>query len=204
MSNMRFQVERIALFSDAVFAIAITLMIIEVKAPHIPHGASWADALAEVLKLFPSFIGIILSFFLIGVFWIRHHQLMKYMTAYNSKLLRLNLSFLLCIIFIPFSTALVFHNMDSHSPVPLIFYNLNYIAASLLNYRLFNYILEPANGLCAENIEEDRAQIKKEILFPILVYVLVMVLAVFSPPFAAMGYSAFALENLLTRKKAAS
>ncbi|MFA6517783.1 MAG: TMEM175 family protein, partial [Bacteroidia bacterium] len=86
---MKFQLERIALFSDAVFAIAITLMMIEVKPPHLEHGTSFGMALIKLLQLIPTFIGTILSFFMIGIFWKRHHQLMKYMAAYNEKVIML-------------------------------------------------------------------------------------------------------------------
>jgi uncharacterized membrane protein len=198
---MKFQVERIALFSDAVFAIAITLMVIEVKAPHLPHDVSIDTVMKELYHLFPSFMGIVLSFFLIGNFWLMHHQLMKYMSSYTGKLLRYNMAFLLIIIFIPFSTSFLSENLQVNSPVPLLFYNLNYILASLAGYRLFSYILDPANGVRVENIDEDPAQIKKEILFPLYIYSFVIVLAFIIPEYAALGYVVFAFENFFAKRK---
>lgn len=198
---MKFQIERIALFSDAVFAIAITLMIIEVKPPHLEHHASFGEVMSTLAHMSPSFAGIILSFVFIGMFWIRHHQLMQYMAAYNTTLLMRNLFFLLAIVFLPFSTAFVFHNFESLSPVPLIFYNLNYIAASLLSYYLLSYVVDPANGLCIPEIKEDMQTMKKEFLFPVAVYLLVIGLSFWNPSLASIGYGAFALERVVIRKK---
>jgi uncharacterized membrane protein len=198
---MKFQLERISLFSDAVFAIVITLMMIEIKAPHLGHMVSFAEATEKVVELIPLIMGTILSFFLIGVFWMKHHKLMKYLTGYTPKLIWLNLTFLLCVAFIPFTTSLVFENFEAVSPLPLLIYNLNYILAALCEYRLFSYAFNPANGICTGGEEMDKDWDKKEILFPILVYVLVAALAFVSPMWAATGYAAFGLENLLTRKK---
>jgi uncharacterized membrane protein len=197
---MKFQIERIALFSDAVFAIAITLMMIEIKAPHLGHHVSFDEALHSFLELLPIFMGTILSFFLIGMFWMKHHQLMKYMSGYTPALLWRNISFLLSIAFIPFSTSFVFENFDAFSPLPLLVYNLNYIIASLLEYRLFSYVLNPANNVRHMDMEGPDYAYKKELLFPIFVYVLVSLLAFINPAFAATGYAAFGLENLLIKK----
>ncbi len=198
---MKFQLERILLFSDAVFAIAITLMIIEIKPPHLEHNISFERAFILLLQKAPIFIGIILSFFLIGLFWIRHHDLMKYMISYDSKFLWLNFAMLLSIAFIPFSTSFVFENSLSFSPLPFLVYNLNFIASSLITYKLYSYALNPTNKLCIEQTEKDLAMEKKEILFPILVYIFVIILAFIHPYFAPMGYAAFALKGLMIKKK---
>jgi uncharacterized membrane protein len=198
---MKFQLERISLFSDAVFAIVITLMMIEIKAPHLGHEVSFEDALIALLELFPIIIGTILSFFLIGMFWTKHHKLMKYVTGYTPKLIWLNISFLLCVAFIPFSTSFVFENFQSISPLPLWVYNLNYIVATIFEYRLFNYALNPKNGICTGEMESEEDWNKKQIRFPLFVYVLVSALAFISPPMASMGYAAFGLENIITKKR---
>lgn len=197
---MKFQLERISLFSDAVFAIVITLMMIEIKPPHLAHGITFSDALTELLKLFPIILGTVLSFFLIGMFWSKHHKLMKYVTGYTQKFIWLNFGFLLCVAFIPFSTAFVFENFEAASPLTLLVYNMNYIVATLFEYSLFSYAFNPQNGICVSDIDYSKEFNKKNILFPIFVYVLVSVLA-FVTPAAAAAYSAFALENILTRKK---
>ncbi|MFA6260662.1 MAG: TMEM175 family protein [Bacteroidia bacterium] len=197
---MKFQLERIALFSDAVFAIAITLMMIEVKPPHLEHGTSFGMALIKLLQLIPTFIGTILSFFMIGIFWKRHHQLMKYMAAYNEKVIMLNITLLLTIAFIPFSTAFVFENIEAHTALPLLIYNLNYIMASFLNFLLFKYILNPANNLRVSDFDQDVRIISREIVFPVFVYVLVIILAFVEPNFASIGYAAFALEKYWVRR----
>lgn len=198
---MKFQLERILLFSDAVFAIAITLMIIEIKPPHLEHHIPFNQALILLLKKAPIFIGIILSFFLIGLFWVRHHKLMKYMVSYDSKFLWLNLAMLLSIAFIPFSTSFVFENSLSFSPLPFLVYNLNFIVASLITYKLYSYSLNPSNNLCIESADLDLKREKKEILFPIIIYVFVMILAFIHPYFAPVGYAAFALKGLILKKK---
>src|SRR5450631_3763022 len=101
-----FQLERLILFSDAVFAIAITLLVIELKIPEIPRQWVTETKLVEILaNLIPKFVGFLISFFIIGLFWTIHHRMFGYVVNYNPKLLWLNLIFLLFIVIMPFSTS---------------------------------------------------------------------------------------------------
>lgn len=105
--NLTLSFERIQFFSDAVFAIAITLLIIEVKVPHIPHEAFSEAALRHALvEMLPKFAGFFFSFFVIGLMWIEHHRIFQYIGNYDLGLIGRNLLFLLFVAFIPFPTAL--------------------------------------------------------------------------------------------------
>jgi uncharacterized membrane protein len=202
-SRLRFQVDRIAFFSDAVLAIAMTLMVIEVKPPHIAHLVSDKEALMELGKLIPMFTGVILSFVFIGMFWFRHHKLMKHVENYTPKLMRLNMVFLLSVIFIPFSTAFVFENITTPSKIPIIVYNINYIVATILIYRLFAYILNPANSIISPDDLQRISDYRFELFYAIGVYTLVIAISFISAPFAGVGYAAFALERVFGKKKIA-
>src|SRR5712675_1560100 len=101
-----FQLERMILFSDAVFAIAITLLVIEIKVPLIDrHVATDALLLNALDELIPKFIGFFISFFIIGLYWTIHHRMFGYVINYTRRLLWLNLIFLLAVVLMPFSTA---------------------------------------------------------------------------------------------------
>jgi uncharacterized membrane protein len=101
----RFQVDRLILFSDAVFAIAITLLIIEIHPPSL-DGLPKTDAsfAARMSDLRPQFIGFFMSFALIGLYWSKHHSVFGYITDYSPKLIFLNLVLLVAIVLMPFST----------------------------------------------------------------------------------------------------
>src|SRR5437762_1450760 len=86
-----FQLERMILFSDAVFAIAITLLVIEIKIPDIHDNVSDKMLLHSLAHLVPKFIGFFISFMLIGVYWSIHHRMFGFVTSYTRKLLLLNL-----------------------------------------------------------------------------------------------------------------
>lgn len=105
-SRKQFQLERLILFSDAVFAIAITLLVIEIKIPEFEHGATQDMLMHAMKEKWPDFIGFIISFVVIGQFWTNHHKLFGYVKDYNGGLLWLNLLMLLWIALMPFSTYL--------------------------------------------------------------------------------------------------
>lgn len=196
---MKFQLERILLFSDAVFAIAITLMIIEIKPPHLHHGSSFFEGLNAFLLMSPSIIGTVLSFYLIGLFWYRHHDLMKHLVRCDKKFVMLNLSLLLSIAFLPFSTAFVFEN--DPAPFPLLIYNMNYTITTYMNYKIYSYAFNPANNLTSSDVSHELNKIKKESLFSVGIYILTSTLAFFTP-LAPMGYALFAFQNkFATRRK---
>ena len=98
--------ERVEAFSDGVMAIAITLLILEVKVPH-PSGTTSIDLLRELLRLWPSYFALILSFVMIGIYWANHHYVFKLFDKTDHGLNLLNLLFLLCISFLPFPTAVL-------------------------------------------------------------------------------------------------
>src|SRR5262245_21540132 len=101
-----FQLERLILFSDAVFAIAITLLVIEIKIPEVERDQLSDNALLGALgHLIPKFIGFIVSFLLIGLYWSVHHRMFGFVTNYDAKLRFLNLLFLFFVVLMPFSTG---------------------------------------------------------------------------------------------------
>ena len=81
-----FLVERIAFFSDAVFAIAITLMILDIHPPVLQMGDASPIVWRKLGEKLPEFLGLAVSFLLIGTTWMRHHQLFSYITKYDTKL----------------------------------------------------------------------------------------------------------------------
>ena len=101
-----FQLGRLMLFTDAVFAIAITLLALEMRPPAVETGATDALIAEGLLALLPKLMGFFISFFLIGFYWTVHHRLCGQLGDYDQKLLWLNLLFLLTIVLMPFSTAL--------------------------------------------------------------------------------------------------
>ena len=106
--------ERVVFFSDAVFAIVITLLVLELKVPHV--GEHTEPALRHSLvELLPRVIGFVTSFLIIGLMWIEHHRIFRYIADYDAGLLWRNLLLLLCVSFVPFPTALFSENFWSRT-----------------------------------------------------------------------------------------
>lgn len=148
-----FQVERLVLFSDAVFAIAITLLIIEIKVPEVDlmnfnrHDGEIAllDGLAV---LAPRFIGFIVSFIVIAMYWVNHHLLFGLLSDYNKKVIWANLRFLFTIVLMPFSSAFYSDYFQSGLVTPIAFYAINITLSGLAILHLWQMITNPANKLC--------------------------------------------------------
>ena len=102
--------ERVVFFSDAVFAIAITLLILEVRPPHLPEGASDRDLLLALAGLIPKIVGYVVSFMVVGSMWIEHHRVFRYIGRSDEGLLWRNLLLLLAVGLMPFPTALFSEN----------------------------------------------------------------------------------------------
>lgn len=144
----KFQKERIALFSDAVFAIAITLLIIEIKVPEPEnHEISDSILLHELLVILPKIIGFLVSFMVIGLYWAAHHRLFRYIIKSTPKLLFANLLFLLPIVTMPFSTAFLSEYFYPGLHLPLAVYTFNICVTGLCSYRLWKIVANPKNEL---------------------------------------------------------
>ncbi len=98
--------QRIEAFSDGVFAIAITLLILEIKVPHL-HGDEAGQLGGALLRLWPSYVAYLLSFVMIGIYWANHHYIFRFYRRTNHLFNLLNAFFLMCIAFLPFPTAVL-------------------------------------------------------------------------------------------------
>jgi uncharacterized membrane protein len=99
-------VERLVYFSDAVFAIAITLLALEIRLPEM-HEPTTRELRRALLALLPQFYSFAISFWIIGVYWLAHHRIFRYVRAYDRRLMVINLLFLMWIVLIPFSASLL-------------------------------------------------------------------------------------------------
>ena len=146
-----FQVERLIFFSDAVFAIAITILVIELKVPIVPENATEQDFVIEFAKQSPQIIGFILSFFLIGIYWTGHHNIFGYVINYSKKLLWINLIYLLTIVIMPFTTAIysAYSLTEGHLKLitPYAIYVFNICFTGMISFILLSYITNPKNKI---------------------------------------------------------
>src|SRR5580693_7982574 len=100
-----FELERMILFSDAIFAIAITLMVIDVKWPEIPEDLKGVDIRRLLHPTVVQFVIFTISFFFVGRAWKLHLRLFRQLKNYNQGLLNLNLLYLFFIVIFPFTAS---------------------------------------------------------------------------------------------------
>jgi uncharacterized membrane protein len=126
---------RVVAFSDGVIAIAITLLVLALDVPDVPNG-DLAEALGEQWRQYLAFV---LSFALIGRFWIVHHRAFTLLERFDGTLMVLNLCFLALIVVMPFATTLVSDYEDD--PVCIVVYALTVGLASLMTWLMIRYSL---------------------------------------------------------------
>ena len=147
--------ERLIFFSDAVFAIAITLLIIEIHSPHLHYGASLHDQVQALANLIPHFIGFFISFWVIGAFWMGHHRAFSFARHWSPSLMFPNMALLCAVAFIPFSTS--YMNSNMWQTVPTAFYAAMLMITGLLNIRL----VHRATGAPVVDEEADKLMIAR-------------------------------------------
>jgi uncharacterized membrane protein len=128
--------ERLIFFSDAVFAIAITLLALDIRLPAETTALTNSELLDRLLALGPQYRSYAISFLVIGSFWISHHSKFRFIKRYDGRLLLLNLLLLLVIAFIPFPTAVL---SEYGNRTATIFYALTIIVAGLLSAIMWWY-----------------------------------------------------------------
>lgn len=101
---------RLLAFSDGVFAIAITLLVLDLKTPSVSHGL-----LDAVLKQWPAYLSYVFSFVIIGIIWAQHHTIFKQINRTDHAFILLNIVFLMWIAFLPFPTSLLGTYLQSPS-----------------------------------------------------------------------------------------
>jgi uncharacterized membrane protein len=104
--------ERILGFSDAVFAIVITLLVLELKIPEIPENLAAKELPHALAELWPNVVSHVISFTLLGIYWVGHHALFTFIKRYDRTLLWLNILFLLFMASMPFPTGLLIRYSD--------------------------------------------------------------------------------------------
>jgi uncharacterized membrane protein len=107
--------ERIVFFSDAVMAIAITLLAVDIRVPEIARNLAAAELPLQLQAMAPKFTSFILSFAIIGVYWLAHHRYFVYIIRHDIGLILLNLLFLFFIVILPFVTGL----LENYAYLPL-------------------------------------------------------------------------------------
>ena len=126
---------RLEAFSDGVFAIIITIMVLELK---VPHGGNDLRALIPVI---PVFISYILSFIYVGIYWNNHHHMLQATKSVNGRILWANLYLLFWLSLIPFATAWMGENHFSQWPIALYGFVMvmNAFAYSILSNSLIKH-----------------------------------------------------------------
>ena len=179
---------RLEAFSDGVFAVAITLLVLNIKIPgadvspdHLPDDIHLWQML---LKELPMLAAYATSFATIGVMWINHHRLYSHIKRTNTVLMLLNLLLLLIIVFIPVPTALlaeyVAYPTDHH--VAAIIYSATNVVLAICFNLLWRYA-SYHNRFLGKNVDTRAvAAINRQYLFGPLVYLIAFILALFNTP----------------------
>ena len=143
--------ERIVGFSDALFAIVITLLVLELKIPEIPESLAAEELPHALAELWPNVISHIISFTLLGIYWVGHHALFTFIKRYDRNLLWLNILFLLFMASMPFPTGLLirYNNQQISMVIYCILLILTGVSAIVMwwyaskNYRLIDENIQP-------------------------------------------------------------
>ena len=172
---------RLEAFSDGVFAIAITLLILEIKVPQAEHGL-WAGLAA----LWPSYIAFLMSFIVILIMWVNHHELLRMVRRVNYPVLFANGLLLLSVTFVPFPTAVLAEHLNTPEARNAVAFYCATFVANALTWQLLFRTMERTGALHEEVNAVTVAGVKKAYNLGLTVYLAATALAFVQPWFGLL------------------
>ncbi len=163
--HKEFELERLILFSDAVFAIAITLLIIEIKFPHLPENLAGVNIVHEFKPLIFEFVAFLISFFFIGLSWSKHLKLCKHLKTYDDGVIFRNLFSLLFIVTFPFAASSLTHIQPGFM-LPMVIYIGNIFLVCLSHFMLTDYTLHKKQHLIHAGNDAEKKYLYVQAKFP--------------------------------------
>ena len=154
--------KRLEALSDGVFAIACTLLVLEIKIPHFGPGTSMAEQWDMFSETLWSIVAFIFSFLNILIFWVNHDAINKVIVRYDTKTTYLNIIFLLFISLIPFTTAFIRENIDSF--IANACYGLVLCLASVVAVIMYHHLAFKAKLFLPEVTMASRKKIYKQVI----------------------------------------
>jgi uncharacterized membrane protein len=180
---------RLEAFSDGVLAIIITIMVLELRVPH-------EDTLASLGPILPVFVGYVLSFLYVGIYWNNHHHMLNATTRVTGSILWANLHLLFWLSLFPFATGWAGEN--HFAPVPTAAYGVVLFMAAIAYYVLQRTIIasQGTGGVLARAVGNDW----KGKLSPIM-YLVAIAAALVAPWVAQLLYVSVALFWLIPDRR---
>jgi uncharacterized membrane protein len=189
--------DRVLFFSDAVFAIAITVLAIDLR---VPAGVSVQSG-HELHEAIPGITSFVISFVVIGLFWLAHHSMFRFITAFDRPLLLLNLLLLGTIAFLPFPTAVLGASSTSQAPA-VIFYAACVSATGLVEVAAWLWATRPGSGLGAPGAARARLSWLLQAARTPVIFLLSIPIALVSPTAASFFWIALVPSAMILRRLA--
>ena len=181
-------------FSDGVFAIAITLLVLEIKVPAATTGDLWQ----AVVDQWPSYLAYVVSFSTIGAVWLAHSVITEFLDHADAVFLRLNLLLLLVVAFLPFPTQLIAMSLGSteHERVAEVIYGVNLLLSAVLLSTMWRYAAR-ARLIRSDLTDQDTVILTRRLTPGLGGYVVLILIGLFRPTIAVVGYFLIALFFLI-------
>lgn len=188
---------RLETFSDGVFAIAVTLLILEVRLPDV-EGATLSTRLA---RAWPDYVGFVISFVTIGIMWANHHNIFGLIHRTSHGLVVANLVLLLCVSFLPFPTKVLGEHLrltGDDQQTATVFYSGSFFVTAVF----YNLVWQTAafrNRLIVPGCETEAAEVTRRFRPGAPVYLLATLVALWSVPASLAIDAGLALLYILPR-----
>ena len=177
---------RLQALVDGVFAIAMTLLVFNIHAPALADPANAQDLFLQLASLWPSLVSFIISFIVLGTFWVGHHTEFHYIKKLDHTLIWLNIFYLLSVSFTPFTAELL--GRFTQNQTAIMIYGANLIVMVLIHYGMWQHIKNHKN-LVVENLDPSINKLVNVLaFFAILAYALAMAVSFWWVPASLIIY----------------
>lgn len=179
MNHKDLSLERIIFFSDAVFAIAITILALEIRLPD-----DTADPVRMTRELAPALLAYVFGFAQIAIYWLAHHTLFEKLVRYDTTLIGLNLLFLLLIAFLPVPVSILIRSGVQLGSLAFMYGCLVILGG--VEWLLWRYLASPRRALLDESLNSRARNVIKRKIEALILLFLVGIVVAYIQPFAAL------------------
>jgi uncharacterized membrane protein len=193
------ELDRIVNFSDGVFAIVITLLVLDIRVPEIPADLVSQELPSRILDLEPKFLSYVISFLVIAIYWQAHHRVFRPIRSYDSTLLWLNVLFLMAISFLPFPTSLL--GEYGEEQLSVVIYAATAALASVLLVSISWYATSEHRLVAPDSVDDEAERIQRvQGLAVPVVFLLSIGISFFNPRAAMYSWLLLSVTDPIIRR----